>query len=610
MWRKKNTAYSSIDGVLFTKDKKELVYFPSGKSGSYSIPDSVTTIRENAFFSCTSLTSVTIPDSVTTIGWRAFGGCTSLTSITIPNSATEIGSSAFLSCTSLTSVTIPNGVTELGANAFGNCASLTQVAIPDSVTTIRNSAFWGNFYLTIYYAGTEEAWQSISMSTDDRDFLTPKVSFLSFLQSDFIFDVATGTITDYIGSEAEVVIPEEIYGVKVTEIGYHAFSYRTSLTSVTIPDSVTTIGWMAFEGCTSLTNVTIPDSVTTIQSEAFFNCTSLTEIKVSESNKSYTSVDGVLFSKDKKTLISYPAGKKANSYTVPSSVTVIREYTFSNCTSLTNVIIPASVTRIGDFGANETGTAFYFDPAFFGCSSLNTVFYSGTEEDWQAIEMVADDWEFLTPKVVFVSSNPADYQFGETAGTVTKYTGSSANVMIPSEINGVKVTAIGDSAFQDCASLSMLVLPDSITAIGSNAFSGCTSLTNVVIPLNVAKIGENAFTGCDALSEIHYAGTEAEWKVIQMPENVRSFLASKVVFATVGTQSFVWGDVDGDERVTSKDKVLTSRYLAKWVMSDNFNKVAADFNNDGNISSAESVVLARYLAKWTNLPYPIGVKAS
>ncbi len=554
------------------------------------------------------MTSITIPNSVTTIGDSAFSDCSSLTSVTIPDSATEIGSSAFLSCTSLTSVTIPNGVTELGANAFGNCASLTQVAIPDSVTTIRNSAFWGNFYLTIYYAGTEEAWQSISMSTDDRDFLTPKVSFLSFLQSDFIFDVATGTITDYIGSEAEVVIPEEIYGVKVTGIGDYTFYGCTSLTSVTIPDSVTTIGWMAFEGCTSLTNVTIPDSVTTIQSEAFFNCTSLTEIKVSESNKSYTSVDGVLFSKDKKTLISYPAGKKANSYTVPSSVTVIREYTFSNCTSLTNVTIPASVTRIGDFEA--TGTALAIYPAFFGCSSLNTVFYSGTEENWQAIEMVADDWEFLTPKVVFVSSNPADYQFGETAGTVTKYTGSSANVMIPSEINGMKVTAIGDSAFQNCASLSMLVLPDSITAIGNNAFSGCTSLTNVVIPLNVAKIGENAFTGCDALSEIHYAGTEAEWKVIQMPENVRSFLASKVVFATVGTQSFVWGDVDGDERVTSKDKVLTSRYLAKWVMSDNFNKVAADFNNDGNISSAESVVLARYLAKWTNLPYPIGVKAS
>ena len=100
--------------------------------------------------------------------------------------------------------------------------------------------------------------------------------------SDFRFHAATGTIEEYIGSAAEVVIPEEINGVKVTTIGYHAFSYRTSLTSVTIPDSVTTIGWMAFEGCTSLTSVTIPDSVTTIVGVAFAYCSSLTEINVAE----------------------------------------------------------------------------------------------------------------------------------------------------------------------------------------------------------------------------------------------------------------------------------------------------------------------------------------
>jgi hypothetical protein len=144
-----NGVYSSEDGVLFNKDKTALLLYPEGKSGSYTIPSSVTSIAYCAFESCGKLTDVTIPDSVTSIGEWSFLDCTGLTSITIPGSIKTItgdvrngnGYGAFFGCTGLTSVTISQGVTSIGGSAFARCTRLASVAIPDSVTSIGQMAF-------------------------------------------------------------------------------------------------------------------------------------------------------------------------------------------------------------------------------------------------------------------------------------------------------------------------------------------------------------------------------------------------------------------------------------------------------------------------------------
>ena len=161
-----NFNYSSADGILFNKLKTTLIQCPGGKTGSVSIPNSVTTIGFIAFCNCTGLTSITIPNSVTIIDDYAFSSCSGLTSVTIPNSVTSIanntfsycsnltsvtipnsvitiGPSAFQYCSGLTIVTIPNSVTAIGDSAFQYCSGLTSVTIPNSVTTIGNSAFWG-----------------------------------------------------------------------------------------------------------------------------------------------------------------------------------------------------------------------------------------------------------------------------------------------------------------------------------------------------------------------------------------------------------------------------------------------------------------------------------
>ena len=278
---------------------------------SVTIGNSVTTIGDGAFV-LNKLTSVTIPDSVTTIGRLAFAE-NELTNVVIGNSVTEIGYSAFSSGQSssslppgyldlignqLTSVTIPDSVITIGERAFSN-NQLTSVVIGNSVTTIGDTAFSNN--------------QLTSM-----------------------------------------VIPDS-----VTTIGQSAFSYN-QLTSVTIGNSVTEIGDIAFRN-NLLTSVDIPDSVTSIDfSSVFFGCGDLSSINISSGNPVYSSIDGVVYNKDRSIFLWYPQGKLAETFTIPDSVISIGRNAFYNITSLTSVTIPGSVTTIGR-------------NAFNGCTSLTSV---------------------------------------------------------------------------------------------------------------------------------------------------------------------------------------------------------------------------------------------
>ncbi len=136
-----NPAFSSVDGVLFDKSRNLLIQFPNGTVESYSIPSSVTSIGDYAFYGCTRLTNVAIPTSVTSIGNAVFVDCKKLTSATIPGSVTNLGEAVFLGCGNLTSVTIPGSVNSIGNEAFSYCYSLMSLTIGSGVTSIGYSAF-------------------------------------------------------------------------------------------------------------------------------------------------------------------------------------------------------------------------------------------------------------------------------------------------------------------------------------------------------------------------------------------------------------------------------------------------------------------------------------
>lgn len=206
-----NTEYSSDKyGVLFNKDKTELIRYPEGNTGTeYTIPGSVIKVGAAAFENCENLVNIQIPDSVTTIGDTAFYGCTDIKDIIFPDSLTSIGENAFDNCDSLTSVILPDSVTSVGSMAFNDCNSLASVTLSKNLTEIADGVFGSCDNLT------------------------------------------------------DITIP---YGVET--IGESAFIACSNLTKVTIPDSVTAIETGAFFSCENLKSITIPESVQSIGSYA------------------------------------------------------------------------------------------------------------------------------------------------------------------------------------------------------------------------------------------------------------------------------------------------------------------------------------------------------
>ena len=425
-----------------------------GKVTSVTIPASVTSIGSSAF-SGSPMTSITIPDSVTSIGFGAFSGCHNLTNITIPKSVTDIGTVAFSLCVNLSTITVdplnsnyssvdgvlfnksrttlikcpggkagsyttPNGVTTIEDSAFSESTHLTGITIGNSVAKVEPHAFYSSTALTnvtigsgVTDIGDDFVWLAFKqcpdltgITVDARNPAYSSVDGVLFNKSQ------TTLLKSPEGKVGSYIIPNH-----VTQIGTHAFSGSTRLSSITTPDSVAIIEDNAFENCSSLTSVTMGNNVKSIGSSAFLSCTHLTGI------------------------------------TIPDSVTNIADSAFYSCTSLTNVTIGKNVTSIGSgaFSSCSSLIAVTVDPLNSAYGSKNGVLFNKHQASLPAPTVLITDPANNAPLGVvcvdvhgtFKAKNLKRITVNEMPATIRGNTFEALNVMLM-EPGTNRITAIAE----------------------------------------------------------------------------------------------------------------------------------------------------------------------
>lgn len=535
----------------FLIDEDGVLTAYQGDGGDVVIPDEVLAIGTGAFQNCTAMTSVTIPETVTRIDKNAFDGCTGLTSVTLPDAVVSIPDYAFNGCTGLTSIVFSDSLTDIGNYAFNGCTSLAGIAFPAALTSIGNRAFYGctglqgelklpDGLLTI---GTYAFYQCKNLTGD-------------LVIPNSVTSMGTYAFAECKGFDGTLTLSESL-----TSIPAYAFNYCSGITGeIRIPDGVTQINNNAFSRMSKITSVTIGAKVEIVGTKSntissygvFYNCPELKTITFNcETVPTFygnpvgmnTGLETVYVPVEHHTayvesLKSYlPAGARVigigatsdfliedgvlvayyglgGDVTIPEGVTAIGTSAFQNCTELTSVTFPASLTTVGDY-------------AFAGCSGLGGKL------------VIPDSVETIGSYAFSGGTALTGLDLGNGVEDIQSYafsgcTGMTGDLVIPDS-----VTALGEYAFENCSGFDgtlklsgsltaiqtgtfcgmsgisgELVIPDSVETIGMKAFQNMSAVTSVVFGAKVAQIGKDGatqpayvpFLGCTAVTELAFTG--------------------------------------------------------------------------------------------------------
>lgn len=441
--------------------------FRNSKLTSIIIPESVTSVGENAFYGCEVLKEFKVEDGDSEIAfglaalygapieslyfgrnWTYSGNesiSTGIKSVEFGNRVTSLPKNALRSCKSLTSVCVPESVRSIGEAAFRGCTGLTSMDIPDSVESIGQSAFNGCTALT-----------SVNLPN----------SLASIEKSTF----------EGCSALASVEIPQT-----VTFIGENAFKSCSALQSIIIPSQVASIGKNAFSDCKGLKKTLYPN---TFDSPVFYG------VKISYDPNDFSQEDGLAYNKDKSTLLFAPLSLTGECR-VAASVDSIGEQAYANCGKITFLTIPGNVRSIGN-------------SAFEGCYGIKSVVLEDGASTLKMGNYITSDWArpvyngLFSPcplESIYVGRNLEYDVDGKDAPFARQLALNSVNF-------GNSVTSISDEMFYGCTALASIEFPESVESVGAFVFVGCTGLDNVVLPSSVNSIGKQVFDGCTGLKEI------------------------------------------------------------------------------------------------------------
>lgn len=542
-----NATYCSIDGVLYTREIDTLLWYPSGKTDvNYTLPTSVTTISSNSLTHNNFLEELIITDNCNVIEDSAIYGCNKIKSITLGASIDNIDGILFTASPSIETILVSEDNSTYSSyegTLFSKDKSQLlryppnkqgSYIIPDGVNMVGKSAFHSSTGIT-------------SLDTGNT----------------------TKTISTF-GFHSCPNLKSVVLRKSMVTLERMSFYNCDSLNSIVIEEGLLSIGHTAFESCSSLKEITIPASVLDVSNYAFYNSTNLENIYVNDKNENFCDLDGVLYTKDKATLVCFPAGKKEEEYQLnddtlsisngafafndyikqvilPSNLNHLGKHSFNDCSSLTQINFPNELNSIGSyafyhcekledisFGKNikiidycafgsctslktlqwDNAECYVYTYAFLDCPNLEDVYITNlnnwintTFEDFYSNPLCNEANLYVNNEVVTVLDlNDYPYSIPNYCFTGCK----SLNKIVATSEN----KEIGINAFSHCQNLTSAYFEEGLVALNEYVFSNCKALTYVKIPFSTEYIGDYCFWSCPSLRCIDYYGNEDSWDAL------------------------------------------------------------------------------------------------
>ena len=539
-------------------DIKRYTFSECASLSNLVIPETVTRIRTGAFRGCINLQEVSVPSGVTTIESSVFEGCTALASVMLPDGLSAVESSAFSGCRSLTSISIPEPVTTIGSFAFLSCRKLTSVFIPSGVTSIGSGAFgYCVELMEILVDSTNPSYRDI-----DGVLLNKTGSSLIQYPS---------------GKTGEFEIP-----TSVAMIENSAFASCHYLTRVTMRSNLTSIGSSAFSNCVGLSQITIGEGVTDIGSYAFSGCVNLEAIGVEPLNLSFSSLDGVLYDLTQTRLIEYPEGR-TGSFTLPASVTTIQSNTFLYRAALAAFHVDAANTTFSSVDGilyNKNKSNLIRCP--LGKSGLVQIGANVTQVNRGAFSgcQLLTAFQVDAENPLFASLNGLLYNKNLTE--LIKTPNAISGIVTLSSM----VSLVYDGALANCKNVTAIIVDSAnpnFSSVDGMLFNKNQSqliqcpggkFDYALIPASVLNVGAGAFDDRDNLVGIVFLGNS--------PTSIYfSFDTSVPIQHFNGAIGFGDGSIWDSWPV---ENMGSESPIKLWLLADNYpydSDVAADKNGDG-----------------------------